>query len=130
MARPRRVAGESPLFWIGTSKSDLLALPEAVKDDIGTALSVAQFGGKHPSTKPWRGQGPGVFEIVEDYRGNAYRAAYTVRFHGAVYVLHVFQKKSPTGIRTPKPDVELIARRLRSAQQHYEAHHGKDQKQI
>lgn len=69
MARPRRVSGESPLFWIGSSKSDLLTLPEAVKDDIGTALSVAQFGGKHPSAMPWRGEGPGVFEIVEDHRG-------------------------------------------------------------
>jgi len=126
MARPRRVAGESPLFWIGTSKSDLRALPEAVQDEIGTALSVAQFGGKHPSAKPWRGQGPGVFEIVEDYRGDAYRAAYTVRFHGAVYVLHVFQKKSPSGIKTSKADIELIARRLRWAQQHYEAQHGEN----
>jgi phage-related protein len=124
MARPRRVSGESPLFWIGSSKSDLLALPEAVQDHIGTALSVAQFGGKHPGAKPWRGQGPGVFEIVEDHRGDAYRAAYTVRFHGAVYVLHVFQKKSPSGVRTPKPDVELIAKRLRLAKQHYEAQHG------
>jgi phage-related protein len=125
MARPRRVSGESPLFWIGASKSDLLAFPEAVLDEIGTALSVAQFGGKHPSAKPWRGEGPGVFEIVEDYRGDAYRAVYTVRFQGAIYVLHVFQKKSPSGIRTPKPDVDLIAQRLRLAKQHYEAQHGK-----
>jgi len=126
MARLKRVPGESPLFWIGTSKSDLLALPEAVQDEIGTALSVAQFGGKHPRAKPWRGEGPGVFEIVEDYRGDAYRAAYTVRFQGAIYVLHVFQKKSPSGIRTPKPDVDLIAQRLRLAKQHYEAQHGKN----
>ena len=127
MSRPRRVPGESPLFWIGTSRRDLLAFPEAVKDHIGTALSVAQFGGKHPSAKPWQGEGPGVFEIVEDHRGDAYRAAYTVRFQGAVYVLHVFQKKSPSGIRTRGADVELIARRLQLAKQHYEVHHGKDQ---
>ncbi len=126
MARPRRLPGESPLFWIASSKSDLLALPEAVQDGIGTALSVAQFGGKHPSAKPWRGQGPGVFEIVEDHRGDTYRAAYTVRFQGAVYVLHLFQKKSSSGIRTPKPDVELTARRLRLARQHYEAQHGNE----
>ena len=103
-----------------------MALPEPVQDEIGTALSVAQFGGKHPSAKPWRGQGPGVFEIVEDHRGDAHRAAYTVRFRGAIYVLHVFQKKSPSGIRTPKPDVERIAQRLRLAKQHYEAQHGHD----
>src|ERR1700752_1415417 len=69
MTRPKSVPGEKPLFWIGSSKDDLLAFPEAVIDEIGTALSVAQFGGKHPSAKPWRGEGPGVFEVVEDHRG-------------------------------------------------------------
>jgi phage-related protein len=63
------------------------------------------FGGKHPNAKPWKGAGPGVLEIVEDYRGDAYRAIYTVRFAGAVYVLHAFQKKSPSGIKTPKREV-------------------------
>ena|SRR5437016_13047323 len=88
MARPKRVPGESPLFWMGSSKNDLLAFPEPVQDEIGTALSVAQFGGKHPSAKPWRAEGPGVFEVVEDHRGDTYRAVYTVRFEGVVYVLH------------------------------------------
>ena len=53
---------------------DLLEFPEAVQDDIGVALSVAQFGGKHPKAKPWKGEGPGVLEIVEDHRGDTYRA--------------------------------------------------------
>jgi phage-related protein len=48
---------------------DLLEFPDAVKDGIGIALSVAQFGGKHPSAKPWKGEGAGLFEIVEDYKG-------------------------------------------------------------
>src|SRR5258705_991408 len=104
MARKRTVPGEKPLFWIGSSKGDLLAFPEAVKDEIGTALSVAQFGGKHPKAKPWKGQGPGVFEMVEDHRGDTYRAIYTVRFQGAIYVLHVFQKKSPSGVKTPRKE--------------------------
>jgi phage-related protein len=103
---------------------DLLAFPEAVKDEIGTALSVAQFGGKHPSAKPWKGAGSGVFEVVEDCRGDAYRAIYTVRFANAVYALHAFQKKSPTGIKTPRKYVELVEQRLKLAQQDYEAHHG------
>lgn len=64
------------------------------------ALGVAQFGGKHPSAKPWKGQGPGVFEIVEDHIGNTYRAIYSARFRDAAYVLHAFQKKSHKGIRT------------------------------
>jgi phage-related protein len=95
MARLKRVPGEKPLFGVGSSKEDLMAFPEAVKDEIGTALSVAQFGGKHPSAKPWRGEGTGVFEVVEDHRGDTYRAVYTVRFEGVVYVVHAFQKKSP-----------------------------------
>jgi phage-related protein len=113
---------------VGSSKEDLLAFPEPVQDEIGTALSVAQFGGKHPSAKPWRGEGPGIFEIVEDHRGDTYRAVYTVRFEGAVYVLHAFQKKSPTGIRTSKRDVDLIARRLTEAKMDFEVRYGKVQK--
>lgn len=73
-----------------------------------------------------RGDGPGVFEIVEDHRGDTYRVAYTVRFAKAVYVLHCFQKKSPSGIRTAKNDVELIHERLKTAQVDYEANYGKD----
>lgn len=127
MARLKRAPGEKPLFWVGSSKEDLLTFPEAVQDEIGTALSVAQFGGKHPSAKPWRGEGPGLFEVVEDHRGDTYRAVYTVRFEGVVYVLHAFQKKSPSGMRTSKRDVELIARRLNDARMDFEVRHGKDQ---
>ncbi len=127
MTRARRVPGEKPLFWIGSSKNDLLAFPETVKDDIGTALSVAQFGGKHPHTKPWRGEGPGLFEVVEDYRGDTFRAVYTVRFEGAVYVLHAFQKKSPSGTKTARKDVQLIGRRLNEARADYEVRYGKEE---
>ena len=101
----------------------LLGFPETVKVEIGAALSVAQFRGKHPSAKPWKGAGTGVFEIVEDYRRDAYRAIYTVRFTEAVYVLHAFQKKSPSGIKTSKRDVELVTKRLKLAHQDYEARH-------
>jgi phage-related protein len=93
---------------LGRFEHDLLAFPEAVKDEIGTALSIAQFGGKHPKAKPWKGQGSGVFEMVEDHRGDTYRTIYTVRFEGVVFVLHAFQKKSPSRIRTPTKAVELI----------------------
>jgi phage-related protein len=128
MARAKRVPGEKPLFWIGSAKSDLLDFPEAVKDEIGVALSVAQFGGKHPSAKPWKGEGAGVLEIVEDYRGDTYRAVYTVKFENAAYVLHAFQKKSPNGIKTAQTDVELVSRRLKVASEDYEARYGKQKK--
>jgi phage-related protein len=108
MARAKRVLGEKPLFWIGSSKANLMAFPEAVQDEVGSALSVAQFGGKHPKAKPWKGEGAGVLEIVEDFRGDTYRAVYTVRFRGAVYVLHAFQKKSPHGIKTALTDIEWL----------------------
>ena len=125
MARAKRVPGEKPLFWVSSAKADLLTFPEAVKNEVGAALSVAQFGGKHPKAKPWKGEGSGVLEVVEDYRGDTYRAVYTVRFEGAVYVLHAFQKKSPKGIRTAKTDVNLVAQRLRTAKEDYEARYGK-----
>jgi len=128
MARLRKVPGEKPLFWIGSSREDLLGFPELVKGEVGNALSVAQFGGKHPKAKPWRGEGPGVFEIVEDYRGDAYRAIYTVSFGHAIYVLHAFQKKSPKGIKTAQTDVELIAKRLKTAAQDHEARYGKQKR--
>ena len=92
MTRSKRPYSEKALFWTGSSKRDLLNFPEAVIDEIGMALSVAQFGGKHPSAKPWRGRGPGVFEVVENHLGDAYRAIYTVHFPNAIYVLHAFQK--------------------------------------
>jgi phage-related protein len=116
---------EKPLHWVGSSKRDFLEFPEAVKDDMGNALGIAQFGGTAPTAKPWKGLGSGVLEIVEDHDGNAYRAVYTVRFPEAVYVLHAFQKKSPSGIRTHKRDVELVAQRLRVAQQDYGEYYGK-----
>lgn len=116
---------EKPLHWVGSSKWDFLEFPRPVKDDMGNALGIAQFGGTAPTAKPWKGLGPGILEVVESHEGNAYRAVYTVRFPEIVYVLHAFQKKSPSGIRTAKRDVELVAQRLKVAQEHYEVHHGK-----
>lgn len=111
---------EKPLFWIGSSLKDLKKLPAEVQDEVGSALSVAQFGGIHLAAKPWKGSGPGVVEIVENFDGNTYRAVYTVRFKEAVYVLHAFQKKSPKGVETAQVDVDLVKRRLVAATQHYE----------
>ncbi|MHB1099345.1 MAG: type II toxin-antitoxin system RelE/ParE family toxin [Burkholderiales bacterium] len=120
------VSRERPLHWVGSSKRDLLSFPAEVVDDFGYALGVVQSGGKPPSAKPWKGEGPGVFEIVEDFRGDTYRVAYTVRFAQAVYVLHCFQKKSPSGIRTAKVDEELIHERLKLALADCEERYGKE----
>ena len=87
---------------------------------MGYALYQAQLGLKAPSAKPLRGfGGAGVLEIVEDNQSDTYRAVYTVKFSDLVYALHAFQKKSKKGIATPKPDIELIKRRLRVAEEDY-----------
>jgi phage-related protein len=105
-----------PVLWVGSSRKDLRACPEAVQDTIGFALYLAQIGDKHPHAKPLRGfSGAGVLEVVEDSDGDTYRAVYTVRFTNAVYVLHVFQKKSKRGTTTPKAEIDLITKRLRDA---------------
>jgi phage-related protein len=125
MAR-QLIKGEKPLAWVGSAKRDFVEFPEPVMSEMGNALGIAQFGGKHPAAKPWKGQGAGVFEIVEDFDGDTYRAIYTVRFRETVYVLHAFQKKSPKGIKTARGDVELVARRLKIAQEDYEARYGQE----
>lgn len=114
---------EKPLHWVGSSKADFMDFPDQAKSDMGYALGVAQLGGKHPQAKPWKGEGAGVFEIVERHDGDAYRAIYTVRFEGVVYVLHAFQKKSPSGIRTAQSDIDLVHERLKRARADYEENH-------
>ena len=107
-----------PVVWIKSSRKDLKRMPEEVQRNIGQALWVAQLGSKHEDAKPLKGfGGAGVLEIVEGHDGDAYRAVYTVRFEEAVYVLHVFQKKSTRGIETPQADVDLIKSRLREAEE-------------
>lgn len=107
-----------PLYWVGSSKRDLRYLPEPVRDLFGYALYLAQTGRKHAQAKPLRGFGSaGVLEVVEDWDRNTYRAVYTVRFEGAVFVLHMFQKKSTRGASTPKTDIDLIRERLKVADQ-------------
>lgn len=124
MAR-QLVSGEKPLAWVGSSKRDFLEFPEPVKSEMGNALGVAQFGGKHPSAKPWKIEGGGVFEIVEDFDGDTYRAVYSVKFREIVYVLRAFQKKSRKGIKTAREDISLVEQRLKTARADHEAHYGK-----
>lgn len=114
---------EKPLHSVGSARKDLLALPDEVIDDFGYALGAVQMGATPAQAKPWKGEGPGVLELVENHRGDTFRAVYTVRFAKAVYVLHCFQKKSPSGIKTAQSDIDLIHERLKLAQQHYKDHH-------
>ena len=106
-----------PLMWVGSSKKDLLSMPDDVVDVFGFALHLAQTGKKHDQAKPLKGfGGAGVLEVVEDHQGDTFRAVYTVKIADAVYVLHCFQKKSKQGIETPKHEMDLIRDRLKAAQ--------------
>ena len=102
----------------GDSSEQVRSFPKAVRRAVGEALRFAQRGGnKHPKTKPLRGIGSGVLEIVAPHGTDTYRAVYSVKIGRKIYVLHAFQKKSARGIRTPKHEIDLIKRRLTMAQQ-------------
>src|SRR5579863_3180953 len=107
-----------PVIWVGTSLKDLREFPAPVQDHVGYALYVAQRGGKHQDAKVLSGfGGAGVLEVIKDYRGDTFRAVYTLKYAGKVYVLHAFQKKSKSGRQTPRRDMELIRQRLHEAEQ-------------
>ncbi|WP_409409343.1 type II toxin-antitoxin system RelE/ParE family toxin [Acidithiobacillus ferriphilus] len=113
------VSSQRHLLWVASAKKDLMDMPEDVRDTFGYALHLAQIGGKHAQAKPMKGFGSAdVVEIVEDSKGDTFRAVYTVRFQERIYVLHCFQKKSTQGIRTPKPDMDKIHERLKWAERH------------
>lgn len=118
-----RPGPEAPkaVFWVASCLKDLREFPRGARQTIGQALFEAQTGGKHPDAKPLKGfKGAGVLEVVADDDGKTFRAVYAVRFAGAVYALHAFQKKSKRGIQTPAEEIDKVKARLKEAEQHYE----------
>ena len=110
-------ANPKPVIWMGSSRKDLKTFPKDVQADVGYALFGAQCGEEYESVKALKGfGGRSVLEIVAPHEGNTYRAVYTVKFADAIYVLHAFQKKSKSGITTPKTEINLIRRRLADAE--------------
>jgi phage-related protein len=103
------------LIWVGSSKRDLIAMPITLRKEFGVALDIAQQGLTPEGAKLLKGKAAGATQLSEDYHGDTYRAVYTVELEGCVYVLHCFQKKSKKGAETPKPDLDLIETRLKSA---------------
>lgn len=113
-----------PVVWIGSTHDDWLEFPDDVQDVLGYSLHLAQCGEKADNAKPLKGfKGASVLEIVDDFNTDTYRAVYTVKFEGAIYALHAFQKKSKKGIATPKSDIKLIEQRLTKAKEHHEKHY-------
>ncbi|HEY4774606.1 MAG TPA: type II toxin-antitoxin system RelE/ParE family toxin [Xanthobacteraceae bacterium] len=116
-----------PVEWIGASRDDLREFPPEVRRVIGQAIDDGQWGGENPAAKALKGfGGRGVLEVVDDFDGDTYRAVYTVKFAGVVYVLHAFQKKSKKGIATPPREIDLIKQRLKRAEEHYKTHYLKE----
>ena len=108
---------DTPLEFVGSAEDDLFVFPPTVKRVIGFAIRIAQKGGKHPDAKPLKGfKGAGVLEVISDFDGDTFRAAYTVKLKGVAYVLHAFQKKSKKGIKTPKAEMDKVKARLKDAE--------------
>jgi phage-related protein len=104
-----------PLVWIGSSRRDLTAMPEQVRKDFGGALHGVQLGNDPEGAKALKGNAKGATQLSEDHDGDTFRAVYTTELEGTVYVLHCFQKKSKSGIKTPQADLDLIETRLKAA---------------
>jgi len=117
MASAEGPSTPKPLEWVGSSREDLLTFPPTVRRAMGFALYLAQVGERALTAKPLKGFGSAdVVEIVERHHGNAYRAVYTIRFPGVVFVLRAFQKKSKHGIAAPRADRDQVMRRLNAAE--------------
>lgn len=114
-------------YFLASTQDEIREFPEAVRKEIGFAIYAAQEGGKAINVTPMVGfGGAGVLEVISNYDGDTYRAVYTVRFQGALYVLHAFKKKSVRGIATPKKELDMIKHRLKQA----EAHYSRSQQQV
>jgi phage-related protein len=109
------------LVWIASSRRDMRAMPKDIRRSFGVALYAVQSGETPPIAKALKGfGGAGVLELIEDDAGGTYRAVYTVRYATAIYVLHVFQKKSKRGRATPQRDIDLVEERLKRAREIHE----------
>lgn len=121
-----RLPPRLPVVWVGSSREDLKACPDSVQSVMGKALLQVQLGQVPRIGKRLKGNLGGLVELVDDFDGETFRAIYTAKLAGAVYVLHVFQKKSTHGIATPKHVTDLILQRLRGARAHHAEHFGKE----
>ncbi|MBM9538153.1 type II toxin-antitoxin system RelE/ParE family toxin [Desulfobulbus alkaliphilus] len=102
-----------PISWIKAARRDFEEFPEAVQENMLSALTIAAEGTKSDKAKPFKGIDGGVFEIALKHRGDAFRLIYAVKIGTDVWVIHAFQKKSKTGIKTPQMDVDTIRERLK-----------------
>lgn len=102
-----------PIGWIKAAQKDFQRFPSPVRDRMNAALTIAAEGRKADIAKPMKGLGSGVMEIALRHQTGAYRVIYVTEIAGSLWVVHAFQKKSKTGIKTPKAEVDLIRDRLK-----------------
>lgn len=107
------VRSTRPISWIKAARRDFEEFPEGAQMEILSALTIAAEGRKADIAKPMKGLGSGVFEVALAWRGNAYRTVYAVQLGADIWVVHAFQKKSKTGIKTPKQEIDLIKERIK-----------------
>jgi phage-related protein len=109
-----------PTHFVGSSRKDLQSFPPDVRKEVGFALFAAERGDSVVHSVPLVGfGGASLLEVIVPFDRSTFRAVYTIKFRQANYVLHAFQKKSKTGIKTPQRDMELIRSRLKDAERHY-----------
>ncbi|MDP2157619.1 MAG: type II toxin-antitoxin system RelE/ParE family toxin [Nitrospirota bacterium] len=102
-----------PISWITAARRNFEKFPKDVQGQMLTALTIAAEGGKAGKAKPFKGFDGGVFEIALGHRGDAFRTIYAVKIGADIWVIHAFQKKSKTGIKTPQTEVDVIRERLK-----------------
>lgn len=101
------------ISWIKAARKDFEKFPDEAQSICLAAPTIAADGGKADVAKPMLGLGAGVLEIALPFRGNALRVIYAVQIGSDLWVVHVFQKKSTQGIRTPQREIELVRHRLK-----------------
>lgn len=102
-----------PISWLKAARREFEELPVDAQEICLAALTIAAEGGKADIAKPMKGMGSGIFEIALRFRGDAFRVMYAVQIDDDLWVIHAFQKKSKTGIKTPKQEVDLLKERLK-----------------
>jgi phage-related protein len=102
-----------PIAWIKAARKDFEDFPQGAVDDLLDALTAIAEGG-HPSiAKPLTGLGAGVLELALRHRGDAFRVVYALQVGVEIWVIHAFQKKSKSGIATPKAEFDVARERLK-----------------
>ncbi len=101
------------ISWVKAARKDFEEFPDDVQSDMRDAPTLAAEGEMSGKAKPFKGVDGGVFEIALRHRGDAFRAIYAVKIDADIWVIHAFQKKSKSGVKTPQREVDVIHERLK-----------------